>query len=82
MFGQLWDISVDRMRLMDEEGKILLVNDAFCRIFQMSKEQLIGESFSIVYDQSEREEVLRTYRSDIQNNKLKTLFKRENKLWN
>ena len=29
LFGQLWEISVDGMRLVDEDGKILLVNDAF-----------------------------------------------------
>ena len=70
------------MRLIDEEGKILLVNDAFCRIFQMQKEDLIGKPFSIVYDESEQKEVLKAYQKDIQNNKIKTLFERENTLWN
>lgn len=82
LFGQLWDISVDGMRLMDEDGKILLVNDSFCRIFRMEKEQLIGKPFSIVYAREEQEEALRTYQKDIRNNMLKTLFERENTLWN
>lgn len=82
LFGQLWDISVDGMRLIDENGKILLINESFCKIFQMEKERLIGKPFSIVYTEAEQEDALKTYQRDIRNNKLKTLFDRENTLWN
>ena len=82
LFGQLWEISVDGMRLVDEEGNILLVNDSFCNIFQMEKEQLIGKPFSIVYIAGEQEAALLRYKEDIRNDKLKTLFERENTLWN
>jgi len=82
LFGQLWEISVDGMRLVDEDGNILLVNDSFCKIFKMEKEQLIGKPFSIVYAKDEQEEALKTFQRDIRNNKIKTLFERENTLWN
>jgi PAS domain S-box-containing protein len=82
LFGQLWEISVDGMRLIDEDGKILLVNDSFCKIFGMDKDQLIGKPFSIVYHETEQEDALKTYQRDIRNNRLKTLFERENSLWN
>jgi len=82
LFGQLWDISVDGMRLVDENGNILLVNDSFCKIFQMEKEHLIGKPFSIVYDKDEQEDALKTFQTDIRNNKIKTLFDRENTLCN
>jgi PAS domain S-box-containing protein len=82
LFGQLWEISVDGMRLVDEDGNILLVNDSFCRIFQMEKEKLLGKPFSIVYDKDEQEDALKTFQRDIRNNKIKTLFERENTLWN
>ena len=59
LFGQLWEISVDGMRLTDEDGNILLVNESFCKIFNMQKDQLIGKPFSIVYDQSEQESALK-----------------------
>ena len=36
LFGQFWEISVEGMRLTDETGKILLVNDSFCKVYQMS----------------------------------------------
>lgn len=82
LFGQLWEISVDGMRLTDEDGIILLVNDSFCKIFEMKKEQLLGKPFSIVYAKPEQEAALKSYQRDIQNDEIKTLFERENTLWN
>lgn len=82
LFAQLWEISVDGMRLIDDDGNILLVNDAFCKIFGMSKNDLIGKPFTIVYTTSEQESALKAYQIDIRNDELKTLFERENTLWN
>ena len=82
MFGQLWEISVDGMRLIDETGNILLVNDSFCKIFQMEKEQLLGKPFSIVYAIDEQEGALEIFQRDIRTNRIKTFFERENTLWN
>jgi len=82
LFGQLWEISVDGMRLTDEEGNILLVNEAFCKIFNMQKDQLLGKPFSIVYSYLEQESALKSYQRDLQENEIKTFFERENTLWN
>lgn len=82
IFGQLWESSVDGMRLIDEEGNILLVNDAFCKMVGFTREQLLGQPFSIVYSEPEQNQALESFRNDIRNNKLKTLFERENTLWN
>lgn len=79
--GQLWEISVDGMRLIDEEGNILLVNDSFCKIFNKQKNQLIGKPFSIVYTETEQESALKSFLRDISNNEIKTFFERENTLW-
>ena len=82
LFGQLWEISVDGMRLVDEEGNILLINDSFCKMFEKSKEELIGKPFSIVYEKSQQEPALKSFQNDIKSNELKTIFERENTLWN
>ncbi len=81
LFGQLWEISVDGMRLIDEDGNILLVNDSFCKIFNMQKDQLINKPFSIVYTKSEQDSALNSYQRDIKQNEIKTFFERENILW-
>jgi len=82
LFGQLWEISVDGMRLTDDKGIIVMVNEAYCKMVEMSKEELTGKPFSVVYHTSEQEKVLKTYRFDFMNNKIKTHFERENTLWN
>ncbi|MCL6493964.1 MAG: PAS domain S-box protein, partial [Ignavibacterium sp.] len=82
IFGQLWESSIDGMRLIDDEGIILLVNESFCKMFNLNREQLIGKPFSIVYTASQQQSALDSFKNDIKNNKLKTFFERENTLWN
>lgn len=82
LFSKLWEISVDGMRLTDENGIIIMVNDAYCRIVDLTKEQLLNNPFSIVYHKSEQEKVLETYKRDVKNGEIKTRFERENTLWN
>ena len=48
-FRSVWEHSVDGMRLTDREGRILAVNEAFCRLIKLPREKLIGEVFSVVY---------------------------------
>ena len=82
LFSPLWEISVDGMRLTDEDGIIIMVNDAFCRIVDLSKDELVGKPFSNVYHPSEQAKVLSLYKQDTLNNAIKTHFERENTLWN
>ncbi|MBT8378987.1 MAG: PAS domain S-box protein [Ignavibacteria bacterium] len=82
LFSRLWDISVDGMRLIDRNGNILMVNDAYCRIIGMTKDDLIGRPFSVVYHHSEKENVFHTYLIDTSHEEIKTRFERENILWN
>jgi len=82
LFGKLWEISVDGMRLTDGNGTIVMVNNAYCRIVDLEKEELLDQPFSVVYNQTEKKRVLETYRRDVINNAIKTRFERENTLWN
>jgi len=82
LFSKLWGISVDGMRLTDGNGTIVMVNDAYCRIVELDKEELLNRPFTVVYHQSEQKRVLETYRRDVINNEIKTHFERENTLWN
>ena len=82
LFSKLWEISVDGMRLTDGNGTIVMINDAYCRIVELDREELLNQPFSVVYHQSEQKSVLETYRRDVINNEVKTHFERENTLWN
>ena len=82
LFSRLWDISVDGMRIMDGSGIVIMVNDAYCRMIDKTKEELIGMPFSVAYHSTQQNDVLKTYQRDAVNDEIKTRFERENTLWN
>ncbi len=82
LFKQLWEISVAGMRLTDEQGNILAVNDAFCKTVEKSRQELISQPFPVIYHPDEQKDALDFYIKDLQENALKTRFERERILWN
>src|SRR5204863_10032088 len=63
LFHSVWENSVDGMRLTDENGNIVAVNQAFCELVGMSRAELEGAPFTNAYSQIERaDEMLRRYR--------------------
>jgi PAS domain S-box-containing protein len=63
MFHSVWENSVDGMRLTDESGNIVAVNNAFCRLVCMERTQLEGKPLTVAYaDSQEPERILRKYR--------------------
>lgn len=82
IFKQLWDISVDGMRLTDEQGNIIAVNDAFCKMVGKPKEELIYKPFPVIYQSKEQKKALEMYKHDLQNKAIKTHFENERLLWN
>ena len=60
LFRSVWANSVDGMRLTDESGTIVAVNDAYCKMTGLEAEALEGKPFTVVYAASEnREQLLR-----------------------
>ena len=49
LFRSVWENSVDGMRLTDENGVIVAVNDAYCKLVQREASVLEGKPFPIVY---------------------------------
>ncbi|MBI5799786.1 MAG: PAS domain S-box protein [Verrucomicrobia bacterium] len=48
-FHTLWEISQDAMRLLDEKGILITVNEAFCRLVGLRREELEGQPFTVAY---------------------------------
>ncbi len=57
-FRSVWENSVDGMRLTDENGVIVAVNDAYCKLTGLAAEALEGKPFTTVYAASENAEQL------------------------
>ena len=68
LFRSVWENSVDGMRLTDEEGFIIAVNGAFCRLVSMKADQLEGKPFTVVYaDKVNRETMMESHRMGFRN---------------
>jgi PAS domain S-box-containing protein len=55
-FHSVWENSVDGMRLTDERGTIIAVNDAFCKLVEMEREALEGQPFTVTYPENDEPE--------------------------
>lgn len=55
-FHSVWENSVDGMRLTDENGTIVAVNAAFCKLVEMEREQLEGQPFTVMYPENDEPE--------------------------
>jgi PAS domain S-box-containing protein len=53
LFRSVWQNSVTGLRLINEAGAIVAVNDAFCRLVGMEAQALEGQSFTTIYAASE-----------------------------
>jgi len=54
LFHSVWENSADGMRLTDENGNIVAVNEAFCKLVGLPREELEGKPFTVIYADSER----------------------------
>ncbi len=81
LFRSVWENSVDGMRLTDENGAMVAVNDAFCRLVGMSQEQLEGKFFSVIYSaDTDWEKMLRNHREHFRAGLLEDKAEREHRL--
>ncbi|MDP4192655.1 MAG: ATP-binding protein [Bacteroidota bacterium] len=57
LFRQVWENSFDGMRLIDQKGDIVRVNEAFCKMVEIEREKLEGNSFADIYAKSREEKL-------------------------
>jgi PAS domain S-box-containing protein len=53
LFRSVWENSADGMRLTDENGITIAVNEAFCKLVGMDSQSLEGKPFTAIYAESE-----------------------------
>jgi PAS domain S-box-containing protein len=82
IFKVIWEKTKDGMRLTDENGIIRLCNDSFALMFGKTKEEIIGNPISVLYDPSIEELVIRDYKESFKLGRLKNHFEFNAPLWN
>jgi PAS domain S-box-containing protein len=58
LFRSVWENSVDGMRLTDQNGLIVAVNDAYCKMIGLEAHALEGKLFTLVYAESQDREAM------------------------
>ncbi|RPI61732.1 MAG: PAS domain S-box protein, partial [Ignavibacteriales bacterium] len=81
-FKYIWENTLDAMRITDERGKIILVNDAFCKMVNKNREELEGSSFTVVFKEEERENAKINYLKNFRNKSLAGRNEYHIKFWN
>ncbi len=81
-FEEVWESSADGMRMVDEQGMVILVNDAYCRLVGKSAEEAIGRHFSEIYAVRERDSMTRKHKKRFTSKTIQRSFERELELWN
>jgi len=79
-FRSIWEHANEGMRITDAEGKILMVNDAFCRMVRKPAGELIGSEFTIVFS-AENQEAISRYKDKFKLNRIVPRFETEIELW-
>jgi PAS domain S-box-containing protein len=59
LFRSVWVNSADGMRLTDENGTIVAVNEAFCRMVALPHQQLEGKPHTVIFSSKSDWEMLR-----------------------
>ncbi len=78
----VWENSIDGMRLTTDEGIIIAVNPAFCRMVMMPREELEGQFFGIIYVRNYTEDKKKDWIFRLKTRQVKPFFERELPLWN
>ena len=66
-FKYIWENTLDAMRLTDERGKIVLVNNAFCSLVNKKREELEGYNFTVVFPDDQKEAARARYIENFSN---------------
>ncbi|HZQ48514.1 MAG TPA: PAS domain S-box protein, partial [Verrucomicrobiae bacterium] len=81
-FRVVWESSADGMRLTNNEGIVVQVNEAYCRMMQKSKAELEGQPLSIVYHADTAGRILTAYKQRADSKTIESHSEREVTLWN
>lgn len=82
-FRSIWENSLDGMRLLDENGIIVDVNPAYCKLVGMKLNELRGRPLNTVYEMKDSsEESVRKFRERFRNKTVDKKFEVETNLWN
>ncbi len=82
LFRTVWENSIDAMRLVDENGIVVKVNQAYLNLFKVTEEQVLNKPFYLVYDESCYNENITKFSERIKTNSIPEKIEMDMLLWN
>ncbi len=80
-FRSVWENSFDGMRLIDDQGRIVMVNAAFCKMTGKTRAELEHQPFTVVYLEKNRPTMLAKQLERMRNGTIESNFERCLTLW-
>ena len=81
-FRTIWEKSSDGMRLTDENGTVIMCNQTYSDMVGMSKKEIEGENFSVVYDPAHASTALSDYLYSFKTDSILSKYESSVYLWN
>lgn len=81
LFHSVWEHSNDGMRLTDEKGMMIKVNNAFCEIVGKKRSELEGQLLGVIYAPHEQQRIVIRYKENVAQKKIKPYIERPYILW-
>ncbi|RPI62456.1 MAG: PAS domain S-box protein, partial [Ignavibacteriales bacterium] len=82
IFKAIWENSKDGMRLTDQDGIIVLCNNAFAQLFEKSIDELVGRPISDLYFEEKQEVAIAKYKQNFIQGMVKDYLESSAILWN
>ncbi|MBI2428042.1 MAG: PAS domain S-box protein [Ignavibacteriales bacterium] len=81
-FRAIWEHSASGIRLTDEHGTVINANDAYCRLVEKNKDEVVGRSLSEVYVEQDRERIVAKHTKNFYSKIVPTHIEKYLTLWN
>ena len=82
IFKAIWENSKDGMRLTDQDGIMVLCNNAFAHLFEKSIDELVGRPISDLYFEEKQEVAIAKYKQNFIQGMVKDYLESSAILWN
>jgi|GEM_PF-4824188 len=80
-FRLIWEKSPLGLRLTDSDGRIIRVNEAYCKMVKKTAAQIKGQPLSCIYAKSRQNHILESHRRRFKDKTVKRHFETELTLW-
>src|SRR5918993_2103443 len=60
-FRAVWEATSEAMALSDPDGTVIAVNPAYCALYGLAPEQVVGQSFAIIFPEEARAAAVEQY---------------------